>query len=144
MIEEKVTDLKNKFNRFDDWMGKYQYVIALGKKQNGFNEEWRIDDNEVRGCQSKVWLVTEKVDDNLKFYSDSDSAITKGISYLLSYVYSDEKPEDIIEHQPTFVKEIGLVDALSPTRQNGLKSMILKIKSFASQQYLENLPKPIS
>lgn len=144
MIEEKVEDLKNKFNRFDDWMGRYQYVISLGKKQKGFNEEWRVVDNEVKGCQSKVWLVTEKVDDNLKFYSDSDSAITKGISYLLSYVYSDEKPEDIIEHQPTFVKEIGLVDALSPTRQNGLKSMILKIKSFASQQYLENLSKPIS
>lgn len=139
MIEEKVEDLKNKFNRFDDWMGRYQYVISLGKKQKGFNEEWRVVDNEVKGCQSKVWLVTEKVDDNLKFYSDSDSAITKGISYLLSYVYSDEKPEDIIEHQPTFVKEIGLVDALSPTRQNGLKSMILKIKSFASQQYIKNI-----
>lgn len=133
MIEEKVEDLKNKFNRFDDWMGKYEYVIALGKKQKGFNEDWRVDDNIVKGCQSKVWLVTDKVDDNLKFYSDSDSAITKGISYLLSYVYSDENPKDIIDHQPTFVKEIGLVDALSPTRQNGLKSMILKIKSFAGQ-----------
>ena len=82
MIEEKVEDLKNKFNRFDDWMGRYQYVISLGKKQKGFNEEWRVVDNEVKGCQSKVWLVTEKVDDNLKFYSDSDSAITKGISYF--------------------------------------------------------------
>jgi cysteine desulfuration protein SufE len=133
MIEEKVEDLKSKFNRFDDWMGKYEYVIALGKKQKGFNEDWRVDDNIVKGCQSKVWLVTDKVDDNLKFYSDSDSAITKGISYLLSYVYSDENPKDIIDHQPTFVKEIGLVDALSPTRQNGLKSMILKIKSFAGQ-----------
>ena len=133
MIEEKVEDLKSKFNRFDDWMGKYEYVIALGKKQKGFNEDWRVDDNIVKGCQSKVWLVTDKVDDNLKFYSDSDSAITKGISYLLSYVYSDENPKEIIDHQPTFVKEIGLVDALSPTRQNGLKSMILKIKSFAGQ-----------
>jgi cysteine desulfuration protein SufE len=133
MIEEKVEDLKSKFNRFDDWMGKYEYVIALGKKQKGFNEDWRVDDNIVKGCQSKVWLVTDKVDDNLKFYSDSDSAITKGISYLLSYVYSDENPKDIIDHQPTFVKEIGLVDALSPTRQNGLKSMILKIKSFAGK-----------
>lgn len=131
MIQSKIDDLKSKFERLPSWEDKYSYVISFGKKNDEFDPEWRKDQYIVRGCQSQVWLVTDKENDKLKFYSDSDAHITKGLVSLLTYVYSDESPEDIVEHQPTFLKEIGLIDALSPTRQNGLKSMIERIKLYA-------------
>ena len=95
-IQEEIID---EFAMFDDWMERYEYLIDLGKSLPLIDSQYKVKENLISGCQSKVWLVTEKVDDNLKFYSDSDSAITKGISYLLSYVYSDEKQLIRIDYQ---------------------------------------------
>jgi cysteine desulfuration protein SufE len=138
MIQQKIDDLKSKFDRLPTWEDKYSYVISFGKKNDSFDEQMRKDEYIVRGCQSQVWLYTDMDENHIRFYSDSDALITKGIVSLLTHVYSDEPPNDILEHEPTFLKEIGLIDALSPTRQNGLKSMLVKIKEYAQALKLLN------
>lgn len=130
-IEEIQKELIEEFNMFDDWMQKYEYMIELGKSLPIIDEAYKSDDNLIKGCQSKVWLHSEIVNDKIIFTADSDAIITKGIVAILIRVFSNQKPEDIINANTNFINEIGLTDHLSPTRANGLVSMVKQIKMYA-------------
>jgi cysteine desulfuration protein SufE len=131
VIEEIQQELIEEFNMFDDWMQKYEYMIELGKSLPIIDEAYKSDDNLIKGCQSKVWLHSEIVNDKIIFTADSDAIITKGIVAILIRVFSNQKPEDIINANTNFINEIGLTDHLSPTRANGLVSMVKQIKMYA-------------
>lgn len=130
-IEEIQKELIEEFNMFDDWMQKYEYMIELGKSLPIIDEAHKTDDNLIKGCQSKVWLHSEMANDKIIFTADSDAIITKGIVAILIRVFSNQKPEDIINANTNFINEIGLTDHLSPTRANGLVSMVKQIKMYA-------------
>ncbi|MEX1191205.1 MAG: SufE family protein [Brumimicrobium sp.] len=127
-IAEKEQDIIDEFSIYDDWMDKYEYIIELGKDLPLISKELKTDDRLIKGCQSRVWLHAEKVDGRMKFTADSDAIITKGIIALLIRVLGNEKPEDIAKNELSFIKEIGLQDHLSPTRSNGLVSMVKQMK----------------
>lgn len=130
-IQEKEKAVIDEFALFDDWMDKYGYLIEIGNTMPDMEEQYKTDDNLIKGCQSKVWLHTEMKDGLLYFTADSDAIITKGIAGLLIRIYSGEKPEDITKADFHFIDEIGLTQHLSPTRSNGLMSMIKQIKMYA-------------
>ncbi|QTE24035.1 SufE family protein [Polaribacter cellanae] len=130
-IQEEIID---EFSMFDDWMERYEYIIELGKSLPIIDEKFKLDENLIKGCQSKVWLYSELEDDKVKFTADSDAILTKGIVALLLRVFSEQKPEDILTAETTFIDEIGLKEHLSPTRANGLVSMIKQIKMYAIAQ----------
>ena len=127
-IQEEIID---EFSMFEDWMERYEYIIDLGKSLPIINDTYKIDENLIVGCQSKVWLHSEIQGDVLQFTADSDAILTKGIVALLLRVFNDQKPSDILEADLYFVDEIGLKEHLSPTRANGLVSMIKQIKLYA-------------
>ncbi|WP_010516152.1 SufE family protein [Croceivirga radicis] len=127
-IQEEIID---EFSMFDDWMQRYEYMIELGKSLPLIDEQYKTDDNIIKGCQSKVWVHAELEDDKLLFTADSDAIITKGIIALLIRVFSNQKPKDIMEADTQFIDEIGLKEHLSPTRANGLVSMIKQMKLYA-------------
>jgi cysteine desulfuration protein SufE len=127
-IQEEIVD---EFALFDDWMEKYEHMIGLGKSLPLIKEEYKTDDNIIKGCQSKVWVHAELNDDKLVFTADSDAIITKGIIAILIRAFSNQKPKDIIEADTEFIDEIGLKEHLSPTRANGLVSMIKQLKLYA-------------
>jgi cysteine desulfuration protein SufE len=127
-IQEEIID---EFAMFDDWMERYEYMIELGKSLPLIDEQYKTDDNLIRGCQSKVWVHASLTNDKIKFTADSDAIITKGIVAILIRVFSNQHPKDIIEANTAFIDEIGLKEHLSPTRANGLVSMIKKIKMYA-------------
>jgi cysteine desulfuration protein SufE len=116
---------------FDDWMQRYEYIIDLGKNLPLIQEEFKTDDNVIKGCQSKVWLKGEQKDDKIAFTADSDAILTKGIIAILIRVFSNQKSSDILNADMDFIDEIGLKEHLSPTRANGLVSMIKNIKMYA-------------
>lgn len=116
---------------FDDWMQRYEYMIELGKSLPLIDEKYKTDDNLIKGCQSKVWVHAELEKDRLVFTADSDAIITKGIVAILVRAFSDQHPADIIEADTSFIDEIGLKEHLSPTRANGLVSMIKQLKMYA-------------
>lgn len=130
-IEEKQDRIVRQFNLLGDWPERYMYIIKLGQKLDPIGEEKKVDENLVRGCQSQVWLVTDLVDDKVNFYADSDAAITKGLVALLVQFYSGESPDVILNTTPAFIKQIGMEDHLSPTRSNGLASMVKQMKIYA-------------
>ena len=130
-IQEEIID---EFSMFDDWMERYEYIIELGKSLPIINEEYKVDENLIKGCQSKVWLFSELENDSVKYTADSDAILTKGIAALLLRVYSGQKPEDILTAETNFIDEIGLKEHLSPTRANGLVSMVKQIKMYAIAQ----------
>ncbi len=130
-IQKAQDELIEEFKFFDGWIDRYQYIIDLGKKLPEFPEDWRTEDNRIRGCQSQVWLKTEQNSNGLEFRAISDSAIVSGLIAILMRVYSGRSPRDIIATPPDFIKEIGLDEHLSPTRSNGLNSMIQVIKGAA-------------
>jgi cysteine desulfuration protein SufE len=130
-IQEEIID---EFSMFDDWMERYEYIIELGKSLPIINSEYKLDENLIKGCQSKVWLFSELENDAVKFTADSDAILTKGIVALLLRVYSGQKPTDILAAETDFIDEIGLKEHLSPTRANGLVSMIKQIKMYAIAQ----------
>ena len=130
-IQEEIID---EFSMFDDWMQRYEYIIELGKSLPLIDEKFKLDENLIKGCQSKVWLYSEMDGDNIMFSADSDAILTKGIVALLLRVFSDQKPEAIINAETDFIDEIGLKEHLSPTRANGLVSMIKQIKMYAIAQ----------
>ncbi|MEE9406847.1 MAG: SufE family protein [Polaribacter sp.] len=130
-IQEEIID---EFSMFDDWMERYEYIIDLGKSLPIINEKHKLDENLIKGCQSKVWLYSELDADKLRFTADSDAILTKGIVALLLRVYSGQKPRDILTTETTFIDEIGLKEHLSPTRANGLVSMVKQIKMYAIAQ----------
>ena len=127
-IQEEIVD---EFSMFEDWDERYQYVIDLGKSLPLINEQYKTDDNIIKGCQSKVWLHGEEDDGKIVFTADSDAILTKGIVAILIRVFSNQKPEDILQADMAFIDEIGLKEHLSPTRANGLVSMIKQIKMYA-------------
>ncbi|MEO9572216.1 MAG: SufE family protein [Polaribacter sp.] len=130
-IQEEIID---EFSMFDDWMERYEYIIELGKSLPIIDEKYKLDENLIKGCQSKVWLYSELENDTVKFSADSDAILTKGIVALLLRVYSNQKPGDILTANTDFIDEIGLKEHLSPTRANGLVSMIKYIKMYAIAQ----------
>lgn len=130
-IKEIQEDIVEEFSMFDDWMQRYEYMIELGKSLPLIAEEYKTDDNIIKGCQSKVWVHAELEDNQLVFTADSDAIITKGIIAILIRAFSHQKPQDIIDADTNFIDEIGLKEHLSPTRANGLVSMIKQIKMYA-------------
>ena len=130
-IQEEIID---EFSMFDDWMERYEYIIELGKSLPIIDKKNKLDENLIKGCQSKVWLFSELNNDMIKFSADSDAILTKGIVALLLRVYSSQKPKDILTANTDFIDEIGLKEHLSPTRANGLVSMIKYIKMYAIAQ----------
>jgi len=127
-IQEEIVD---EFAMYEDWMQRYEYMIELGKSLPLIDEKYKTDDNLIKGCQSKVWVHAEMVDDKIQFTADSDAIITKGIIAILVRAFSDQHPKAIIEADTGFIDEIGLKEHLSPTRANGLVSMIKQLKMYA-------------
>ena len=127
-IQEEIVD---EFSMFDDWMERYEYIIELGKKLPLIKEEFKTKNNLIKGCQSKVWLQGEQTDDKIVFTADSDAILTKGIIAILIRTFSNQKASDILEADMNFIDEIGLKEHLSPTRANGLVSMVKNIKMYA-------------
>ncbi|MFV8225184.1 SufE family protein [Christiangramia aquimixticola] len=130
-IQEKQNEVIDEFAMFDDWMQRYEYMIELGKSLPLIDEKYKIDENLIKGCQSKVWVHAELEGDKLVFTADSDAIITKGIVAILIRVYSNQHPSEILEADTQFIDEIGLKEHLSPTRANGLVSMIKQLKMYA-------------
>lgn len=121
------------FKIFEDWTERYQYIIDLGRQAPPFPEEWKVDKYKLHGCQSQVWIVTERRGDRLHYAATSDSAIVAGLIELLLQVYSDRRPADILATPPDFLQEIQLAEHLSPTRSNGLHAMVQQIRQHAVQ-----------
>lgn len=130
-IQEIQEEIIEEFSMFDDWDERFQYVIDLGKNLPIIEEKYKTDENTIKGCQSKVWLNGEFKDDKVVFTADSDAIITKGIIAILIRVFSNQTPSAILEANTDFIDEIGLKSHLSPTRANGLVSMIKQIKMYA-------------
>ncbi len=133
-LEEKQQDIIDEFAIYDDWMDKYEYIIELGKDLPKIDEDLKTDDRLIEGCQSRVWLASEFKDNKMHFTADSDAIITKGIIGLLIRVLDQESPENIAKSDLHFISDIGLHEHLSPTRSNGLASMVKKIKMSALTQ----------
>lgn len=130
-IQESAQKIVDEFSLFDDWMDKYNYLIDMGKTMPLIDEKNKTDQHLISGCQSRVWLSAEMKDGKVILKADSDAVITKGIVNLLIRVFSNQKPEDIIDADLGFIDKIGLKEHLSPTRSNGLVSMIKQIKLYA-------------
>ncbi len=130
-IEEVQNDIIDEFSMFEDWEERYQYMIDLGKTLPLIEDQYKTDDNIIRGCQSKVWVHANMQDDKVNFTADSDAIITKGIIAILIRAFSNQHPNAIIEANTDFIDKIGLKEHLSPTRANGLVSMIKQIKLYA-------------
>ena len=130
-IKEIQEDIIEEFAMYEDWMQRYEYMIELGKSLPLIDEKYKTEDNLIKGCQSKVWVHAEMEGDKLVFTADSDAIITKGIIAILVRAFSNQHPKDIIDADTGFIDEIGLKEHLSPTRANGLVSMIKQLKMYA-------------
>ena len=130
-IKEIQEEIIEEFAMFDDWMQKYDYLIELSKDIPLISEEYRLNENLIKGCQSMVWLHATEIDGKVIYTADSDAIITKGIAALLIRVLSEQKAEDILENEMYFIDAIGLKEHLSMTRSNGLVSMIKQMKFYA-------------
>lgn len=130
-IQEIQEEIIDEFSMFDDWMQRYEYMIELGKSLPLIAEQYKTDENTIKGCQSKVWVHAEMKDGKVVFTADSDAIITKGIIAIMVRTLSGQKPADIVKADMGFVDEIGLKEHLSPTRANGLVSMIKQLKIYA-------------
>jgi cysteine desulfuration protein SufE len=130
-IEEIQNEIIDEFSMFDDWEERYQYMIDLGKTLPLIDEKYKTEDHIIKGCQSKVWVHADMEDDKVNFTADSDAIITKGIIAILIRVFSNQNPKAIIDAKTDFIDEIGLKEHLSPTRANGLVSMIKQLKMYA-------------
>jgi cysteine desulfuration protein SufE len=127
--EELIAD----FELFEDWMDRYQYLIDLGRRLPEFPEELRTEENRIRGCQSQVWFVADQKDGRIEFRAISDAAIVSGLIALLLRLYSGRHPQDILDTPPDFVSALQLESHLSPTRSNGLSSMLKAIRTMAAE-----------
>ena len=130
-IDQIQNEIISEFDMFNDWTEKYEYIIDLGKSLPVINDAFKTSDNTVKGCQSKVWLYAEYINNKLIFTADSDAIITKGIIAVLIRVFSNQSPKDIVDAKADFIEKIGLKQHLSQTRANGLSSMIKQIKLYA-------------
>lgn len=133
-LREAEAEIIEEFSFFDDWKDKYAYLIDLGRKLDVLPEHERVDANKVSGCQSQVWMVAAKEGGRMVFCAASDAAIVSGLIALLLRVYSGRLPETILACEPEFIARIGLADHLSPTRSNGLFSMVRKIRAMALEE----------
>jgi cysteine desulfuration protein SufE len=138
-IKEKQDEIIEDFALFDDWMEKYEHLIQLGKELPLIDEQYKTDDNLIKGCQSKVWLHAEMKDGKLYFTADSDALITKGMVSMVVQVLSGHTPKGIAEAELFFIDAIGLQSHLSPTRANGLLSMLKQIKMYAIAYQAQSL-----
>ena len=132
-VQNAQREVIEEFSLFDDWMDRYQYLIDLGRRLPEFPEELKTDENLIRGCQSQVWFVAEEKDGRLEFRAISDAAIVSGLIALLLRLYSGRYPQDILDTPPDFVTALKLESHLSPTRSNGLSSMLKAIRGFATE-----------
>lgn len=130
-LQEAENEVVETFSMYDEWLDKYEYLIDLGKNLEAYPEECKTEDKLIKGCQSRVWLDYKVQDGKIYFKADSDAIITKGIISLLISVYSGRTPEEISSSDFGFIEKIGLKENLSPTRANGLASMIATIKAVA-------------
>lgn len=130
-IKDIQEEIKEEFMQFEDWMERYEYMIDLGRGLQLIDGAYKTDEYIIKGCQSKVWVYAELKDDKLVFTADSDAIITKGIIAILIRAFSNQHPSDIMNAETGFIDEIGLKEHLSPTRANGLVSMIKQIKLYA-------------
>lgn len=130
-IEQAQQELIEEFRFFDDWMDRYQYIVDLGRRLPEFPVSAMTDENRIRGCQSQVWFLADMQGDRLHFQATSDAAIVSGLIAMLLRIYSDRKPQEILETPADFVNALGLEKHLSPTRSNGLASMLNAIRHFA-------------
>ena len=131
-IDELQNEIIEEFTIFDDWMDRYQYLIDLSKNLEPIDEKYKVSQNLIKGCQSNVWLNAEMVDGKVIYTADSDALITKGIVSMLIKVLSDHTPAEILNADLFFIDVIGLKENLSPTRSNGLVSMIKQMKGYAT------------
>ncbi|MEO9533392.1 MAG: SufE family protein [Crocinitomicaceae bacterium] len=127
-IEEKEQQLIDDFAIYEDWMEKYEYIIELGKDLPLIDSSKKTTDKVIKGCQSTVWMHAEMEGDKINFTADADAIIAKGIIAMLIFVLSGEKPQDVVDAKLNFISEIGLQEHLSPTRSNGLVSMLKQMK----------------
>ena len=130
-IQEIQAEIVEDFAMFDDWMQKYEYLIDLGKELDPIDKKYKTEDNLIKGCQSRVWLHAEYTDGRIIYTADSDAIMTKGIVAILINVLSGQTPSEISTAKLDFINEIGLKEQLSPTRANGLVSMIKQMKLYA-------------
>ncbi|MBO5419532.1 MAG: SufE family protein [Bacteroidales bacterium] len=130
-LREAENAVIEEFSMYDEWLDKYEYLIELGKALKDYPESSKTDDRLIKGCQSRVWLDYEFRDGKIWFNADSDAIITKGIISLLIGIYSERTPQEILSSDFSVVEKIGLKENLSPTRANGLVSMIAKIRNIA-------------
>ncbi len=131
IIKELQDEIIDEFGMFDDWMERYEYIIEMGKSLPLIENQYKTNDNLIKGCQSKVWLHADYKNDKIIFTADSDAILTKGIIALLLRVYSNQSPKDILNSDAFFIEKIGLKEHLSPTRANGLLSMVKQLKLYA-------------
>ena len=130
-LNETQKDIVEEFSIFDDWLDRYNYLIELGNDLPAIDPQYRTNEYLINGCQSKVWLHAELVDEKIQFNADSDAIIVKGIVALLVKVLNGRTPAEILENELYFIEEIGLKQNLSPTRSNGLLAMVKKMKLYA-------------
>lgn len=127
-VQQQIID---EFRALGDWTERYKHIIKQGRTLDPLDEQYKVDENLVRGCQSQVWLHTRFENGKVIFEADSDAAITKGLVALMVRFYSEQEPETIINTSPDFIKKIGMEQHLSPTRSNGLASMVKQMKIYA-------------
>ncbi|OQP55897.1 Fe-S metabolism protein SufE [Niastella yeongjuensis] len=137
-IQAIEDELVEEFSLFDSWDDKYEYIIDMGKKLAPLENEHKLDENKVRGCQSTVWLVSEYNDGLIRFKADSDAIITKGLVSMLIRVLSNHTPDEIIDADLGFIQKIGMTTHLAQTRANGLLSMVKQMKNFALAYKIKN------
>lgn len=130
-LTEKQDEIIEEFALFDDWMDKYENIISKGKDLAPMPEQYKVESNLIKGCQSNLWLHAEKNGDTIHFVADSDAIIAKGLVALMLEVFNDRTPQEIAQEEIYFIEKIGLKNHLSPTRSNGLHSLLKQIKMYA-------------
>lgn len=130
-IEEIEKEIIEEFSLFDSWDDKYEYIIDLGKKLQPLEDEYKKDENKVRGCQSTVWLVADYKNGRIEYRAESDAVIVKGLISMLIRVLSGQTPDDIVSAKLDFIREIGMMSHLAQTRSNGLLAMVKQMKNYA-------------
>ena len=140
-IEEIEKEIAEEFSLFDSWDDKYEYIIDLGKKLPSLENQYKIDENRVRGCQSIVWLVADYKDGKVFYKAESDAVIVKGLISMLIRVLSGQSPDDIIQAKLNFIQQIGMTTHLAQTRSNGLLAMVKQMKNYALAYKIKNTEK---
>lgn len=140
-IEEIEKEIAAEFSLFDSWDDKYEYIIDLGKKLPALEDQYKMDENRVRGCQSTVWLVADYLDGKVFFKAESDAVIVKGLISMLIRVLSGQTPDNILQAKLNFIQQIGMTTHLAQTRSNGLLAMVKQMKNFAIAYKIKNAEK---